>query len=317
MTNTRWQFWLRTSSSNADTPPDANSATSQISPPTTSTARASVQTEPEVTPRQPHPSRSWWRFARQSRQPSRRQPSSRQPVDAGAVDNAGDDAVINTETIRKRRWWQRSPLSDANTAPVFEQTEFEQTDPRPLNPDGTLPPDLLEQLNAPQTTGMNRAMKAYLRRFAAQVAQADAQGNTAAVVSDVDDKLEHMNRGKLTAVWQKVQLLGKLMRDPAAHWQSKVVALASLIYVVSPLDAIPDVIPGLGLADDVAVVVTVVSYLGSALNRYAQTELKQQLEDHSDREIKKHLRKNRISLLYAAAAAALVLVVALLIQNLG
>ena len=282
MTNKRWQFWRRRSAE-----PDPPKTIPEIE-----TVSMFGRDEQQGT--------WWWQRGRRK--------ASDTPLTTEAATPEGDipksnipEGVADSAPGGKRRWWQRS------RAAVPEQTA-----PRPLNPDGTLPPDLLEQFTREHNT--DRAMRSYLKRFLKQVEEAEQQGNIDDVIQGVDNKLSGMERGKLISVWAKVQTLGKLMRDPAAHWQSKAVALASLVYVVSPLDAIPDVIPGLGLTDDVAVVVAVVGYLGSALNRYAQTELKEQLEHHSDREIKKHLLKNRISLLYAAAAAAFVLAVALLLQ---
>lgn len=286
MANKRWQFW-RHNAAEADSPETIPETVSQTVSDSQTVSEANTDTASPDKKR----GKPWWWF--------RRQQSATSPEPTAVTpENVADSAPGG-----KRRWWQRS------RAAVPEQTE-----PRPLNPDGTLPPDLLEQFEREHTT--NRAMRGYLKRFLKQVEDAEQQGNIDDMVQGVDNKLSDMERGKLTEVWEKVQTLGRLMRDPAAHWQSKAVALASLVYVVSPLDAIPDVIPGLGLTDDVAVVVAVVSYLGNALNRYAQTELKEQLEHHSDREIKKHLHKNRISLLYAAAAAAFVLAVALLLQSL-
>jgi uncharacterized membrane protein YkvA (DUF1232 family) len=296
MTNPRWPFWRRQASKATVTPeatPDADQTANHEPRHTKHDTEHDDASEPSPQ------ARPWWRFG----YPSPPRVIDDTSIDAGVNGSTNKKSEEGTAAGPKRRWWWRS------RAAVPEQTA---PAPRPLNPDGSLPPDLLEQFEREQQT--NRAMRSYLRRFLNQVEQAEQQGNIDAVVKDVDSKLGNMERGKLAEVWQKVQTLGKLMRDPAAHWQSKAVAVASLVYVVSPLDAIPDVIPGLGLTDDVAVVVAVVSYLGNALNRYAKTELKEQLEDHSDREIKKHLLKNRISLLYAAAAAAFVLAVALVLQ---
>lgn len=44
--------------------------------------------------------------------------------------------------------------------------------------------------------------------------------------------------------------------------------LTALIYGASPIDIIPDLIPLLGWSDDVAVVVTLVSYAGIAYLRW-------------------------------------------------
>ena len=58
-----------------------------------------------------------------------------------------------------------------------------------------------------------------------------------------------------------VRLLGRLMRDPRVPARSRAFAGAALVYVVSPLDLLPDVIPVLGAADDVMVAVFAVHHL--------------------------------------------------------
>lgn len=52
----------------------------------------------------------------------------------------------------------------------------------------------------------------------------------------------------------------KLLKDPTAEWNSKIVALASLIYVFNPADIIPDLIPVLGLVDDAGVNIVHIQY---------------------------------------------------------
>lgn len=46
------------------------------------------------------------------------------------------------------------------------------------------------------------------------------------------------------------RLLTGLLRDPRVPRSAKVVALGAAGYVLSPLDVIPDVLPGIGFADD-------------------------------------------------------------------
>lgn len=57
------------------------------------------------------------------------------------------------------------------------------------------------------------------------------------------------------------RLLWRLARDPAVPWQAKLVAGSAAAYVVSPLDVLPDVIPGVGQLDDVFIVVKGLKYL--------------------------------------------------------
>ncbi len=63
------------------------------------------------------------------------------------------------------------------------------------------------------------------------------------------------------------QALWSLVKDPSAGWGSKALAIVALVYLISPPDAIPDLIPG-GLADDVAVILAIASKLASVLKRY-------------------------------------------------
>lgn len=58
-----------------------------------------------------------------------------------------------------------------------------------------------------------------------------------------------------------VKLLGRLMRDPRVPVRSKALAGAALAYVASPIDLVPDLIPGLGRSDDLFVAVLVVHHL--------------------------------------------------------
>lgn len=61
-------------------------------------------------------------------------------------------------------------------------------------------------------------------------------------------------------VWSTEKNAAKSLRisapwcTPAAAKGAKAIAIAALLYVVSPIDAIPDIIPGLGLIDDAGIV---------------------------------------------------------------
>ena len=58
-----------------------------------------------------------------------------------------------------------------------------------------------------------------------------------------------------------VKLLVRLIRDPRVAVRSKDFAAAVLIYVISPIDVIPDLIPGLGKFDDVLLVALAIDRL--------------------------------------------------------
>jgi len=54
-------------------------------------------------------------------------------------------------------------------------------------------------------------------------------------------------------------------------WNASVI-VATIIYVVSPIDAIPDLIPVLGWLDDVTIVGYALSKLSEELKRYKETK---------------------------------------------
>jgi|GEM_PF-2045764 len=84
----------------------------------------------------------------------------------------------------------------------------------------------------------------------------------------VDRNLDKMDRGIVHKIWPNVQALAQMMRDPRVAWASKALAIGALVYLISPLDAVPDVIPVAGLTDDVALIVAVASALARELDRY-------------------------------------------------
>lgn len=65
------------------------------------------------------------------------------------------------------------------------------------------------------------------------------------------------NKGNLSEVWEKMQLLFGISKDylngtyPNVPMRSIVAILGGLIYFLSPIDVIPDFIPFLGFADDI------------------------------------------------------------------
>jgi uncharacterized membrane protein YkvA (DUF1232 family) len=87
-------------------------------------------------------------------------------------------------------------------------------------------------------------------------------------VERIGSQLGGMNRGPIVKLWNDVQALWAMIVDPNAAWTSKAIAIGSLLYLVSPLDAIPDLIPVLGLTDDAGVIVAAVSSLCHELTKY-------------------------------------------------
>lgn len=88
-------------------------------------------------------------------------------------------------------------------------------------------------------------------------------------IAEIDKKLPELKeKASLSEIWNQVEALWAMVKDPKAAWTSKAMAISALIYLISPVDAIPDPTPILGYSDDFAVIVATVTALGSQLRVY-------------------------------------------------
>ena len=62
------------------------------------------------------------------------------------------------------------------------------------------------------------------------------------------------------SLFAELRLAWRLMREPRVPLYAKVVPLLAVLYVVSPLDFIPDVLPVLGQIDDLGVLILSVKF---------------------------------------------------------
>lgn len=68
--------------------------------------------------------------------------------------------------------------------------------------------------------------------------------------------------------WDRLQLFPRYFLDPNVPWPRKALVLGGLLYVLLPLDLVPDLFPFLGWLDDAAVVALAWSFLSQELQRY-------------------------------------------------
>ena len=77
-------------------------------------------------------------------------------------------------------------------------------------------------------------------------------------------------------------LVTRLLRDRRVPLRRKIVAAGVVAYLVSPVDVIPELVPGFGLLDDVILAAAAVALVGSALDREELLELWPGSEDALD-----------------------------------
>jgi len=78
---------------------------------------------------------------------------------------------------------------------------------------------------------------------------------TSSDVKKVESRLSLMRRGPVARIWDKVMLLWKAFNSKDTPASLKATLIGCLVYLVSPIDIIPDMVIGIGLLDDVAVLV--------------------------------------------------------------
>jgi uncharacterized membrane protein YkvA (DUF1232 family) len=111
----------------------------------------------------------------------------------------------------------------------------------------------------------------------------DATGKAEKIVEDKEKTQEVLNKatekahkvkGALEKVWESLTLMFGLVsswvkgdyRDVPVG--SIIAIIAALIYLICPIDVIPDFIPGIGFIDDVFVIGLVVAQVAKDLEKY-------------------------------------------------
>ena len=89
------------------------------------------------------------------------------------------------------------------------------------------------------------------------------------------------NRGPLADVWSYLTALFRLLRAHIRRdyrnipWGSIVLVTVAIIYFASPIDLIADVLPGIGLMDDAAIIAFIVAQIKADLDNFLVWEVEQ------------------------------------------
>lgn len=83
--------------------------------------------------------------------------------------------------------------------------------------------------------------------------------------------LSRSQRGAL-AVLGSPKRLWRFLRDPHAPKMPKALALLAIVYIVCPIDAVPDFTPILGWLDDIGMTGIALGYLATKAAKYEDAE---------------------------------------------
>jgi uncharacterized membrane protein YkvA (DUF1232 family) len=91
-------------------------------------------------------------------------------------------------------------------------------------------------------------------------------------------KQTDFNKGETAIVKERFFTLGRLLRAYAQGeyreipWKSLLLIVAAILYFINPIDLIPDLLPLVGLTDDVGVLFLVYKSIGSDIDKFLEWE---------------------------------------------
>ena len=105
-------------------------------------------------------------------------------------------------------------------------------------------------------------------------------GQLSSLLGSVSDKLSDMdeNKKRVRGFFDKIRIMMRMIRAYITGdyrkipWKSLLLITGALIYFMMPLDAIPDFLPMVGLADDISIVLLVFSSISSDINDFIEYE---------------------------------------------
>ena len=118
-------------------------------------------------------------------------------------------------------------------------------------------------------------MKTALKNKAMTKAEDLGEHATQQDFQDLDSKLPAMKKGVIAKAWDKVIFLWEQAKNPEVPLRLKITIIGALLYLVLPIDVVPDTIPGIGLIDDLGVILAVVK----EVTKYALPKIEKKIEN--------------------------------------
>lgn len=91
-------------------------------------------------------------------------------------------------------------------------------------------------------------------------------------------KLRSLARRALRGLAERAVILYVLLRDPGTPGWAKASIVSALGYLICPIDAIPDILPGVGLTDDLAVLAALLGLLKQYVTPEIRAKARQLLD---------------------------------------
>lgn len=97
-------------------------------------------------------------------------------------------------------------------------------------------------------------------------------GSSTSVTTNAPSARSTKHRAGMLTVLRHPRALWRFLADREAPLWPRLVAIATLAYVLLPIDAIPDVVPIIGWLDDLGLVTVALGFVASKAARYANEQ---------------------------------------------
>jgi uncharacterized membrane protein YkvA (DUF1232 family) len=104
------------------------------------------------------------------------------------------------------------------------------------------------------------------------------EGKLATILASVGQLKKYRKMGEIMLMMIKDYRNGSYKAVP---WMTVAAAVAGLLYVLSPIDLIPDFIPILGYVDDLTVMTIIVGWIDTDLHKYMDWKLSSDEDEES------------------------------------
>lgn len=98
-------------------------------------------------------------------------------------------------------------------------------------------------------------------------------------VVEVEEKLPSMKKGPVAKIWDKVVFLWEVYKKAEIPNSLQITIIGALLYLILPTDVVPDIIPGIGLVDDCAVILLVFKEVSKYLVPKAIKKAKETIQE--------------------------------------
>jgi uncharacterized membrane protein YkvA (DUF1232 family) len=116
------------------------------------------------------------------------------------------------------------------------------------------------------------------------------KGRLLLLLTKLGQKLQHVKWKEIRKedIKEKFFILGRLLKAYALGryreipWKTLLLITAAIIYFINPIDLVPDWIPGLGLTDDVGILMSVYYSIDSEIEKFLTWEKTQIVDQTPD-----------------------------------